>query len=220
MSLALSIRKRLDTGARSFTLDVCFEMRSQRAVLFGPSGSGKTLTLQAIAGLLDPDDGVIRAGEHTLFDRSRLINLKPQARHVGYLFQDYALFPHLNVRQNIAFGLHRGWSNPSRRSIHADVEYWLDILELRNVSRNYPSQLSGGQKQRVGLARALVPRPRLLLLDEPFSAIDQTLRTRMRKELCSLQTRLNIPMLLITHDTEDLTAFGEQVIELSNGRVQ
>ena len=219
MALTLSIRKRLGTGVRPFTLDVSFRMQTQRAVLFGPSGSGKTLTLRAIAGLLDPDDGVIRAGEHTLFDQSQRINLSPQARHVGYLFQDYALFPHLNVRQNIAFGLHRGWCNPSRRTINADVEYWLDILELRQVSCHYPSQISGGQKQRVGLARALVARPRLLLLDEPFSAIDQTLRARMRQELSSLQTRLNIPMLLITHDTEDLSTFGEQVIELSNGRV-
>lgn len=219
MSLAVTLRKALETAGRRFELDVAFETHAQRVVLFGPSGSGKTLTLQAIAGLLRPDEGVIRLGGHALFDSAKGVDLKPQRRHVAYLFQDYALFPHLNVRQNIAFGLHKGWLNPARRNANPDVEYWLDALELRSVAASHPVHLSGGQKQRVALARALVSKPQLLLLDEPFSALDHALRERMRGELLTLQTRLAIPMLLITHDPEDVAAFGDEVVRLVDGHV-
>ncbi|TDV37210.1 molybdate transport system ATP-binding protein [Paraburkholderia caballeronis] len=220
MTLTVAIRKTLDTAGRRFALDIAFETTARRVVLFGPSGSGKTLTLQAIAGLLRPDEGVIRFGEHTLFDSGGGVDLKPQARRVAYLFQDYALFPHLNVRQNIAFGLCRGWLNPSRRDAHPDVEYWLDALELRGVAQSHPVHLSGGQKQRVALARALVARPQILLLDEPFSALDQALRVRMRDELAALQARLDIPMVLISHYPEDVDVFGEEVVRVVDGRVE
>lgn len=220
MALTVAIRKRLETAGRRFVLDVAFETQAQRVVLFGPSGSGKTLTLQAVAGLLRPDEGAIRLGARTLFDSATGIDLKPQLRHIAYLFQDYALFPHLNARQNIAFGLRRGWLNPARRDAHPDVEYWLDALDLRGVAGSHPVHLSGGQKQRVALARALVSKPQLLLLDEPFSALDHALRERMRSELLALQTRLDIPMLLITHDPEDVAAFGDEVVRLVDGRVE
>ncbi|WP_321963513.1 sulfate/molybdate ABC transporter ATP-binding protein [Paraburkholderia sp. J7] len=219
MSLTVAVRKTLESAGRRFLLDVAFETHAQRVVLFGPSGSGKTLTLQAVAGLLRPDEGVIRLGEQALFDSASGIDLKPQMRRIAYLFQDYALFPHLNVQQNIAFGLHKGWFNPARRDAHADVEYWLDALELRGVAGSHPVHLSGGQKQRVALARALVSKPQLLLLDEPFSALDHALRERMRRELLALQTRLDIPMLLITHDPEDVAAFGDEVVPLIDGHV-
>lgn len=219
MSLTVAIRKTLATAGRRFELDVAFETHAQRVVLFGPSGSGKTLTLQAIAGLLRPDAGSVQLGGETLFDSASGVDLKPQARHIAYLFQDYALFPHLNVRQNIAFGLHKGWLNPARRDAHADVEYWLDALDLHAVAGNHPVHLSGGQKQRVALARALVSKPQLLLLDEPFSALDHALRERMRSELLALQTRLDIPMLLITHDPEDVAAFGDEVVRFVDGRI-
>lgn len=219
MSLVVTLRKTLETAGRRFELDVAFETHAQRVVLFGPSGSGKTLTLQAIAGLLRPDEGVIRLGARALFDSAQRVDLKPQQRHIAYLFQDYALFPHLDVRQNIAFGLKKGWLNPLRRDAHPDVEYWLDALELRSVAASYPAHLSGGQKQRTALARALVSKPQLLLLDEPFSALDHALRERMRAELLTLQTRLDIPMLLITHDPEDVAAFGDEVVRLVDGHV-
>jgi molybdate transport system ATP-binding protein len=189
-------------------------------VLFGPSGAGKSLTLQAIAGLLRPDEGTIALHGNALFDSTQGVDLKPQARKIAYLFQDYALFPHLNVRQNIGFGLRPGWLNPRARSIHPQVDYWLEALELRSVAGNHPAQLSGGQKQRVALARALVAQPRLLLLDEPFSALDSALRQRMRHELSELQTRLDIPMVLITHDPDDVAAFGDQVVQVSDGCVR
>ncbi|MFM0440346.1 ATP-binding cassette domain-containing protein [Paraburkholderia strydomiana] len=220
MPLEVDIHKTFVSAERRFTLDVAFTATTQRVVLFGPSGAGKSLTLQAIAGLLRPDEGKITLHGNALFDSKLNVDLKPQARKVAYLFQDYALFPHLNVRQNIGFGLQRGWFNPRARSSHAQIDYWLDALELRGVAGNYPAQLSGGQKQRVALARALVAQPQLLLLDEPFSALDSTLRQRMRLELSDLQTRLDIPMVLITHDPDDVAAFGDQVVQISDGGVR
>ncbi|MFM0757772.1 sulfate/molybdate ABC transporter ATP-binding protein [Paraburkholderia strydomiana] len=220
MPLEVDLHKTFVSAERRFALDVAFTATTQRVVLFGPSGAGKSLTLQAIAGLLRPDEGKITLHGNALFDSKLDVDLKPQARKVAYLFQDYALFPHLNVRQNIGFGLQRGWFNPRARSSHAQIDYWLDALELRGVAGNYPAQLSGGQKQRVALARALVAQPQLLLLDEPFSALDSTLRQRMRLELSDLQTRLDIPMVLITHDPDDVAAFGDQVVQISDGRVR
>ncbi|MBP0592110.1 ATP-binding cassette domain-containing protein [Paraburkholderia sp. LEh10] len=220
MPLSVDIRKTLHAAERQFTLDVSFTASAQRMVLFGPSGAGKSLTLQAIAGLLRPDAGRITLHGDTLFDSERGIDQKPQARRLAYLFQDYALFPHLNVRQNIGFGLHAGWLNPGRRYSHPQIDYWLDALDLMKVAGHRPMQLSGGQKQRVALARALVAQPRLLLLDEPFSALDYALRERMRRELSDLQTRLDIPMLLITHDPDDVAAFGDQVVQMYDGSVR
>ncbi|SRR5258706_3239509 len=219
MPLSVDIRKTFVTAERRFTLDVSFATTNQRVVLFGPSGAGKSLTLQAIAGLQRPDEGAIVLNDTLLFDSVRGVNLKPQSRRIAYLFQDYALFPHLNVRQNIAFGLHPGWLNPRPRVQHPEVDYWLNALDLQGVAGSHPAQLSGGQKQRTALARALVARPEMLLLDEPFSALDYALRQRMRRELSDLQTRLDIPMLLITHDSDDVVAFGDQVVQIVDGRV-
>jgi molybdate transport system ATP-binding protein len=219
-ALTVRLRKHFITPERDFMLDIAFRSTSQRIVLFGPSGAGKSLTLQTIAGLITPDEGEIVLNGTTLLDTANAIDLSPQARRIAYLFQDYALFPHLNVRQNIAFGLKRGWWNPSKHVTHADVNYWLNAFDLTQVARQFPAQLSGGQKQRVALARALVPHPQLLLLDEPFSALDMTLRQRMRQELADLQSRLDIPMVLITHDPDDVAMFGDQVVSLREGIVQ
>ena len=219
-ALTVRLRKHFVTPERDFLLDIAFRSTSQRIVLFGSSGAGKSLTLQTIAGLITPDEGEIVLNETTLLDTANAIDLSPQARRIAYLFQDYALFPHLNVRQNIAFGLKRGWWNPSKHVAHADVDYWLRAFDLTQVARQFPAQLSGGQKQRVALARALVPHPQLLLLDEPFSALDMALRQRMRQELADLQSRLDIPMVLITHDPDDVAMFGDQVVNLREGLVQ
>jgi molybdate transport system ATP-binding protein len=220
MQFNIDIRKTLKTGQRVFDLRVQMQSDSQRLVIYGPSGSGKSLTLKAIAGLLTPDAGHIQLGGTTLFDSQAGIKLSAQERQVGYLFQDYALFPHLSVRQNVAFGLQRGWFNP-RLSVQAQaVDYWLEAFELHALAHQFPHQLSGGQRQRTALARALVQHPRALLLDEPFAALDTALRQRMRQELDRLQRQLNIPMLLITHDPDDVRAFGDQVFTLRDGCIE
>ncbi|HTO18764.1 MAG TPA: ATP-binding cassette domain-containing protein [Pseudomonas sp.] len=217
MQLDLDIRKTLRSGKRTFTLRVALRSDSQRLVVLGPSGAGKSLLLKAIAGLMTPDQGHVRLGDTTLFASAARINLAPQRRRMAYLFQDYALFPHLNVRQNIAFGLQRGWLNPGRHADHAAVEHWLAAFELRPVAEQYPAELSGGQRQRTALARALIAEPRALLLDEPFAALDPHLRRHMRAELDGLQRHLRVPMLLITHDPADAEVFGDQVLYLDNG---
>ncbi len=211
--------KRLQHQDRRFDLHISCRSDAHRLVLFGPSGAGKTLTLKMIAGLLTPDSGHARIAGETLFDSAAGANLSPQARRLAYVFQDYALFPHLTVRQNVAFALRTGWRNPSREAANEAVDRWLRAFSLQAVERQYPHQLSGGQKQRTALARALVAQPRALLLDEPFAALDKSLRIRLRDELAALQAELQIPMLLITHDEDDLASLAEEVVYIEAGRV-
>ncbi|MEJ6001265.1 ATP-binding cassette domain-containing protein [Paucibacter soli] len=215
----VQIQRRVQGEGRSFMLDVSFRTAAMQTVIYGPSGAGKSLSLQAIAGLLQPERGHIRFQGQTLFDGQAGIALAARRRGFGYLFQDYALFPHLNLRQNVGFGLQRGLFNPGARSNHAEVERWLQRFELSELAGLHPQQLSGGQRQRAALARALVSRPRALLLDEPFAALDPVLRERMREELQSLLEELQIPMLMITHDPEDLERFGQARLELRHGRI-
>ena len=219
MQLDLDIRATLRSGKRSFDLHVQCTSASQRIAVYGPSGAGKSMTLKAIAGLFTPDAGHIRLNGRTLFDSTAGINLAPQQRNVAYLFQDYALFPHLTVRQNVGFGLARGWFNPRVREKLAKVDHWLGAFGLQELAHQYPDELSGGQRQRVALARALVAEPAALLLDEPFAALDPALRVSMRLELSQWQQRLGVPMILITHDPEDARILGEHVLYLRDGRI-
>jgi molybdate transport system ATP-binding protein len=220
MQIKVDISKALRSDTRTFQLDARFESASSRVVIYGPSGAGKSQLLKAVAGLTTPDRGVIELAGRSLFNSNGGINVASQRRRVGYLFQDYALFPHLNVRQNIAFGLRRGWCNPLARVDGEAISYWLRAFELEHVAQQYPHQLSGGQRQRVALARAMAPQPSALLLDEPFAALDPGLRERMRAELDALQRRLAIPMMLITHDPEDVRVFGEHVLRMENGAIK
>lgn len=219
MLIEVDIRKTVRSTGREFTLDVAFRCDSERSVMFGPSGAGKSLTLRAIAGLETPDHGRISVAGKTLFDSEAGINVPSRDRSVAYLFQDYALFPHLTVEQNIGFGLRPWWRLRPDRNVQSRVGELLDLFELRGLGHAYPWQLSGGQKQRVALARALIRQPDVLLLDEPFAALDPLLRDRMRAELLKTQFRFKVPMLAITHDPEDVSALAETLVLLDQGRV-
>ena len=215
----VSLQKTYASKQHQFELDVSFQSNAARLVLFGPSGAGKTQILKMLSGLTTPDHGHIRFNNVTLFDESLGICTTPQERALAYVFQEYALFPHLTVMQNIAFSLHKSWFNPAQQFSHPDVDHWLDKFELRTLAHQYPHQLSGGQSQRVALARALVMRPKAILLDEPFSALDESLRQNLRQELSQVQTQLNIPMILISHNPDDVESFGDEIIEISKGHV-
>lgn len=210
MTVEIDIEKKI---SETFLLRSCVKSGSNRVVFLGPSGAGKTLTLKAAAGLLRPDCGIIRIKGRTLFDSDRKINLPVRSRRAGFLFQNYALFPHLSVRGNIAFGLNSGSPGSLNRGDCEAVDKVMERLDLKEQGENLPSRLSGGQQQRVALARILVIRPGFFLLDEPFSALDIPLRARMRKELDSLLAEYDIPVLMVSHDPEDAEVFGEEVIE-------
>lgn len=219
MTVSVQIKCNIVSGERRFGLDLAFDSDYKRIALFGSSGAGKTLTVQAIAGLMRPDSGRIVLNGKVVFDSEAGICLRPQERRVAYLFQDYSLFPHLTVAQNICFGLKKGWSNSRRSQVPDAARRWISAFELDAIVDSYPFEISGGQKQRVALARALAVEPEVLLLDEPLSALDATLREKTRLELAALQARLEIPMILITHDPADVLALADQVVEIRDGRV-
>jgi len=215
----VDVRRLFEQAGRRFELQARFASDARRLVLLGPSGAGKSQTLKIIAGLARADAGHVRLLGRDLQDCARGLNLPARERRLGYVFQDYALFPHLTVRQNVAFGLAGGWRNPARHLAHPELTRWLQTLGLSELAEHYPEQISGGQRQRVALARALVGAPQALLLDEPFAALDSPLRRRLRQELLGLLQGLDLPMLLITHDEEDAEALAEQVLRMDQGRL-
>jgi molybdate transport system ATP-binding protein len=219
MTWDIALSKLLVHDKVRFELDLRFTSDASRLVLFGPSGAGKTQALKMLAGIVAPDRGRVAIAGRVLADRASGIDLSPQARRLGVVFQDYALFPHLTVRQNIAFARRGGWLNPPRAPGDAATDRWIAAFQLQSIAGHYPHQISGGQRQRTALARALVTEPAALLLDEPFAALDQRLRERLRDELRDLQADLRIPMLLITHDDDDVRRLAEDVVYLRAGRV-
>ncbi len=185
-------------------------------VLFGPSGSGKTTVLRALAGLDCPDEGTIVHGDETWLDTQRRLFVPARGRRIGFLFQDYALFPHLTAHENVAFGLHGA---PAAERDRRTAET-LALLKLEGLGARRPSELSGGQRQRVALARAIAPSPRLLLLDEPLSAHDGPTREELRGELRALLLRLGVPALLVTHDRIEALALGDRMAVMIDGRIR
>lgn len=208
--LKINFVKSLD----QFELDISFECNGVLA-LVGPSGCGKSLTLRCIAGLTKPDQGTIEIAKQVYFDSAQGINLPPQQRNIGFLFQNYALFPHLTVQQNIAYGI----SNWPKENQNQKIRELVQLVRLEGLEGRYPSQLSGGQQQRVALARALAREPKLLLLDEPFSALDGSTRGKLQRELRTLLNELKIPTVLVTHDLEEAYSFGDQIAAFESGRI-
>jgi molybdate transport system ATP-binding protein len=208
----------------NFRLSIDFQVPLDLTVLFGFSGAGKTLTLRSLAGLLHPEQGYVSIDGQVLFDSSSGINLPPQERRVGYVPQHYALFPHLTVSENILFALPRQGPWPRNREIKssqkARVNELLAVLELEGLERRYPATLSGGQQQRVALARAFMAEPRLLLLDEPFNALDVAVRERLRSTLKQFQRHFAVPIVLVTHDHTEVQQLADQVVVLQQGHVE
>lgn len=211
----VTLQRTLRSGPSVFRLDLRWTSPARRLVLHGPSGAGKTQTLRMLAGLATPDAGRVVVDGRTLLDRERGIDLAPRVRRMPVVFQDYALFPHLTVRQNIAFALGLGGPLEGRAE---QVQHWIGVFRLDGIASLRPHQISGGQRQRTALARALVASPRALLLDEPFAAVDVALRRHLREELLALQQSLDLPMLLVTHEDEDLRHFAQDAVELIDGR--
>ncbi|MBI1398290.1 MAG: ATP-binding cassette domain-containing protein [Betaproteobacteria bacterium] len=219
MKLAVEIGLHLASRNRAFDLDARFECHRDVTVIFGASGSGKSLTLQSIAGLHRPDRGRVVLGSRVLFDASARVDVPMRERRVAYVFQDFALFPHMTVAQNVAYPFMKWWQRSVPKPVWPRVRSMLELFEIAHLADGYPLELSGGQRQRVALARALVGEPELLLLDEPFSALDPLLRERMRHELLGLRARIGVPLLVITHDPDDVATLAEDVIVFRDGRV-
>ena len=211
------IRKQFAAGPESaaFSLEVEFQAGAGVTVLFGPSGAGKTLTLDSIAGFVRPEEGRILLDDEILFDGATGVHLPPRARRCGYVFQNYALFPHMTLRKNLEFALDRA----PRLERHRKVNEMLERFHLAEVSGRRPYELSGGQKQRCSIARALIGSPRLLLLDEPARGLDAPLRAELYSVLRQVRQEFGIPVLLVTHDLDECFELGEEMIVLRDGRV-
>lgn len=218
MAISVNIEKELLDKHRRFQLKVEFSTTDDFLVLFGHSGAGKSLTLQSIAGLITPDAGHIVINDRILFDAETDINVPVSQRKIGYLPQQYALFPHLSVLENISFSLTKWWWKSSQ--YQQRIREIMELFEIEKLANSLPRDLSGGQQQRVALARALVCQPDLLLLDEPFAALNPLLRSKMRAELLQIQSRFQLPVVIITHDQADVEAFGNTVVILKNGEAQ
>ncbi|HYX52390.1 MAG TPA: ATP-binding cassette domain-containing protein [Candidatus Limnocylindrales bacterium] len=214
-TLRVEIAKAFSTGNRvNFSLKVDFEAQHGVTVIFGPSGSGKTTLLQCVAGLVQPDRGSIAMGNCTFLDTAKNINVAPQGRRTGYVFQDLALFPHMSAADNVEFAL-RG----NERDRKDKVARLLERFRLTGVASRRPRELSGGERQRVALARAFAIKPRLLLLDEPFSALDDELKMQIIQDLKSWIAEERIPALFVTHDREEARALGERVLTVHEGQI-
>jgi molybdate transport system ATP-binding protein len=211
--LWLSVRKHLHTAAGERVMDIELSADECRFVaLFGPSGAGKSTLLRMIAGLTAPDDGVISMDDEIWFDSTNKINVPAQKRRVGLVFQDYALFPAMTVEKNIAYGI-RGHSDKSR------MDYLIDAFDLKQLCKRYPETLSGGQKQRVALARALVNQPRILLLDEPLSALDPAMRCALQDELARVHRDMPVITFLVSHDMGEIFKLASHMFHINEGKI-
>ena len=215
--MKVDIRKRLESDKSGpFNLDVRFTTETGITILFGPSGSGKTTTLRAIAGIIKPDEGSITVGDRNFFDSATAIDMSIQKRRVGYVFQDYALFPHFTAEQNVSYGI-KDHSKPKRSEAARTM---LALFKIDHLRQRFPGNMSGGEQQRVALARALASDPSVVLLDEPLSAVDVETRSGLLDEIATAQARVGIPFVYVTHNTAEAIRLGSQVVILDKGRVK
>lgn len=194
-------------------LELDMELQENELIaVYGPSGSGKTTLLRILAGLVKPQEGLIRFGEDVWLDTTKKIMVRPQERQAGLVFQDYALFPNMTVRKNLEYALEKGQSKDF-------VEELMRVMELEELGGRYPAMLSGGQQQRVALARALVRRPKLLLLDEPLSALDTEMRQRLQEFILRVHRSYSLTTLLVSHDAPEVIRLADRVVILREGKV-
>lgn len=206
MTISASFRKRL----KYFDVDVslCCQM-GKMTVMIGPSGGGKTTIIRMLAGLEKPDEGHIVFGDEVWFDSLRQINAKPQLRRLGYVFQDYNLFPHLNLFDNAAFAA----------ADRKEVDVLFDLFKISHLRKRKPHMVSGGERQRCAICQALARHPRLLLLDEPFSALDVVTRRGLREEIKSLKDRLSCPIIYVTHDINEALFLADEILPVVEGKI-
>jgi len=211
--ISCTLEKILKAAGGEMNLHLELKLRKGELVtLYGESGAGKTSSLRMLAGLLTPDRGRIVVGGQTWFDSEKKTNLKPQERNLGFVFQDYALFPHMTVRENLEYGA----KNQEDKSM---VSHLIEMVALGDLQDRKPETLSGGQKQRVALARALVGKPDLLLLDEPLSALDAKIRTKLQDDILAVHREFGLTTLLISHDLGEIHKLSDRVVELEDGKV-
>lgn len=211
--IEFKISKKLQSASGEMILNLDFQVKENDFVtLYGASGSGKTTTLQILSGLRNPDKGIIKVNNAVWLDTNSKINLPPQKRKISYVFQDYALFPNMSVRENLTFALEKGQDKTI-------VDELLQTMELVSLQHQKPNQLSGGQQQRVALARALVRKPDILLLDEPLSAIDTEMRLKLQDYLLEVHRKYNLTTILVSHDISEIYKLSDQVIVIENGKI-
>jgi molybdate transport system ATP-binding protein len=198
-----------------FPLNASFSACQELLVLFGPSGAGKSTILRSLAGLLTPNEGRIALNGRVLFDSGLGINLPPQARRIGYVPQQYGLFPHMSIAENIAYGL----PGDQRSQRASRVKKWIDLMRLADQADRKPAEVSGGQQQRTALARAMASGPELLLMDEPLAALDEELRTHLREEIRNLSQTFSLPILIVTHDPLEAYSLADHMVVIDRGRL-
>ena len=211
MAIEVAIKKKIG----NFSLDVAFSAGEEMFALLGASGCGKSMTLKCIAGIETPDEGKIVLNGRTLFDSEKKINLIPQKRKVGYMFQDYALFPNLNAYENIVYGLR----NKPGISSAEEVQELISLLGLKEHLNKRIDQLSGGQKQRVALARTLVMKPKILLLDEPLSALDGVIKESIKERIQLIAKQYHLTTIIVTHDPEEALTLSDKVLIINEGQI-
>ena len=210
------IKKKLD----HFFVDVEYEFSQGVLVIQGESGAGKTTVLNCISGLTLPEEGSISIGDRVIFQSEKGINIPTRARNIGYLFQNYALFPNMSVYQNVTYGIKNKpeyKEKSSRGELLRYADYIMETFGIAHLKKKYPNQISGGEKQRVALSRAIVTKPSLLLLDEPFSALDEQTKEIVYQEFASFKKSFQIPTILITHDARESELFADNRILMKNG---